>query len=156
MTTRKRFVARLALAAAGMLAFFAAPAAEAAGSARANQVLAISNKHRAAAKARPLVLDPALCKLAEIRARELERKFSHKRPNGRSCFSVFRENGVRRRTMGENIAAGYRNPWSVMNGWMRSKGHRANILERKYRKLGVGCHWSPRRRRLYWVQLFSN
>ncbi len=155
MTTRRRFIARMAFAAAAMLAFFAAPAAEAAPD-RAKQVLDISNKHRAAAKVHPLKLDPALCKLAQIRARELERRFSHKRPNGRSCFSVFRENGVRRRNMGENIALGYRNSWSVMGGWMRSKGHRANILSRKYRRLGVGCHWSPRRRRLYWVQVFSN
>lgn len=39
---------------------------------------------------------------------------------------------------GENIAVGYSTPTSVMNGWMNSSGHRANILSINYREIGVG------------------
>ena len=44
---------------------------------------------------------------------------------------------------GENIAAGYSSPASVMNGWMNSSGHRANILSRNFRELGVGYYNYP-------------
>lgn len=152
---KMKFFARAAAAAVALATVFAAPAAHAIQE-RSKQVHSIVNQRRAEHKLAPLALDPALCKIAEIRARELERKFAHKRPDGRSCFTVYGENGVKRRIKGENIALGYRNAWAVMKGWMNSKGHRANILSRKYRRIGVGCHWSPRKRRLYWVQLFSN
>lgn len=44
---------------------------------------------------------------------------------------------------GENIAAGYALPSSVMSGWMNSSGHRANILNANYRELGVGYYYYP-------------
>jgi len=45
--------------------------------------------------------------------------------------------------VGENIAYGYRTPAEVMNGWMNSSGHRANILNSNYTHIGVGKCDSP-------------
>ncbi len=44
---------------------------------------------------------------------------------------------------GENIAAGYSSPASVMNGWMNSSGHRANILNVNFREMGAGYYYYP-------------
>jgi uncharacterized protein YkwD len=56
--------------------------------------------------------------------------------------------------MGENVAYGYRSPTAVMNGWMNSAGHRANILNCSARALGVGLAYS-RGGDPYWTQLFG-
>lgn len=53
---------------------------------------------------------------------------------------------------GENIAAGYTTPEAVMQGWMGSSGHRANILNPDFRELGVGYYLGYRG---YWVQDFG-
>ena len=54
----------------------------------------------------------------------------------------------------ENIAAGYATPKAVVEGWMNSPGHRANILTSGLKKLGVGYTTSNDRYGHYWVQLF--
>ena len=55
---------------------------------------------------------------------------------------------------GENIAAGQQSSEDVMNSWMNSRGHRANILNANYTKLGVGfC--TGGRMGTYWVQSFT-
>ena len=81
------------------------------------------------------------------RAAELVFSFSHTRPSGQSCFTVSDK------AFGENIAAGYWNADLVMNGWMNSEGHRANILREYYTSIGVGCFWYDGVG--YWVQLFG-
>ena len=101
---------------------------------------------------------PALAKrddatnAAEIRAKEIVRNFSHTRPNGTSCFTVAAELGISYRSVGENIAYGYATPAQVVNGWMNSAGHRANILSSSFTGLGVGCY--KQGSTLYWSQFF--
>ena len=57
---------------------------------------------------------------------------------------------------GENIAAGYGNAASVMDGWMNSPGHRANILGSSYNKVGIGYYYDANSTyRYYWVQIFA-
>jgi uncharacterized protein YkwD len=64
--------------------------------------------------------------------------------------------GYRSWSWGENIAAGYSTPESVVAGWMASSGHRANILNAGYRDLGVGIvQKSGSRYGYYWVQDFG-
>ena len=58
--------------------------------------------------------------------------------------------GLSYRSAGENIAYGYRTPQAVVNGWMNSSGHRANILNASYTKIGVGYVASGN----YWTQMF--
>ncbi len=64
--------------------------------------------------------------------------FSHTRPNGSSCFSLYDEAGLDYRAAGENIAAGYYGASAVVDGWMNSTGHRANILSESYDYLATG------------------
>ena len=64
--------------------------------------------------------------------------FSHTSPTYGSPFDMMRAFGVSYRTAGENIAMGYATPAAVVEAWMNSEGHRANILSANYTTLGVG------------------
>lgn len=119
------------------------------------QVVQLVNKERVKAGLKELVLDREIGKAAAIRAEEIEKSFSHTRPNGSNFSTVLKESGIRYRSAGENIAWGQRSPEEVMNGWMNSEGHRANILNAKFTKIGVGYYKSSSGRN-YWTQLFTN
>ena len=86
----------------------------------------------------------------DIRANEIAKKFAHERPDGNSCFTVFKEIGVSYGYAGENIARGQRTPEIVVNDWMNSPGHRGNILDPNYTYLIVGYDAKTNS----WVQLF--
>ena len=109
-------------------------------SAYASEVLRLVNIERAKVGAAPLVLDEALCNAANMRAIEMDYSgnFSHTRPNGSDCFTVFSFCNISFYTCGENIAAGYVTPADVVDGWMHSEGHKANILNASYTKMGLG------------------
>lgn len=117
-----------------------------------DEVISIVNAERAANGLAPLEKIDALCDCADIRAKELVEKFDHERPDGSSCFTVMDENNVKYGWAGENIAYGYKTPESVMEGWMNSEGHRANILFENFSGIGVGCYEDNGK--LYWVQMF--
>ncbi len=121
----------------------------------AEQVVQLVNVERKKAGLNPLTLDNNLASAALIRAKETERSFSHTRPDGRSFSTVLTDNGISFRAAGENIAWGQRSPEEVMNGWMNSSGHRANILNSNYTKIGVGYYQNSSGRN-YWTQLFTN
>jgi len=114
----------------------------------AEEVLQYVNEARLSNNLSPLKLDATLSTAAEVRAREISTKFSHTRPDGTSCFTVLREFGIRYSVCGENIAIGYRDAKSVVNAWMNSSGHRANILNPNYKYMGVGKADNG------WAQLF--
>lgn len=120
----------------------------------AAEVLAIVNSERENAGLPLLTMSAQLSELAAIRAKEIVKLFSHTRPDGTSCFSVFREKGVTYRYAGENIAYGQTSAAAVMKAWMGSSGHRANILGKNFRKIGIACHIVNGRK--YWVQIFSD
>lgn len=123
----------------------------------AEQVLAIVNARRAEAGIGPLTMDYTLVSAAKVRAAELPKSFSHTRPDGRSCFTAFDEAGVSGGARAENIAAGYGSPDSVMGGWMNSEGHRTNIMNETYTRIGIACYYDPSSAYGYnWVQCFSN
>ena len=112
------------------------------------------NKERAKAGRKALKLDALLNRTAMVRAKEITKVFSHDRPNGSSCFSILKEIGISYRAAGENIAAGQQTPEEVVNSWMNSDGHRANILSADFEKLGVGYVETDGVYKHYWVQLF--
>ncbi len=91
---------------------------------------------------------------ANVRAKEIKQQFSHTRPDGRSFDTVLTENGVSFRGSGENIAYGQRSPEAVMEGWMNSAGHRANILNANFKNIGVG-YYQDTNGVNHWVQLFT-
>ena len=116
------------------------------------EVLQLVNKERARVGARPLRLNDELLAGAKIRAEEITRHFSHDRPDGKSCFTVLRN---RNRTLGENIAAGNATPEAVVDQWMHSPGHRANILNKDFKELGVGYYYKENSTyKHYWIQMF--
>ena len=119
-----------------------------------NEVLRLVNIERAKEGLSPLELDSALSKAAKVRAEEQTELFGHTRPDGQSCFSVFEEYGISYRIAGENAAAGYSTPEDVVNAWMNSEGHRANILKPGFEKLGVGFAYGDDSYGAYWIQLF--
>lgn len=109
-------------------------------SAYASEVLRLVNIERDKVGAAHLVLDGALCDAANMRAIEMDYSgnFSHTRPDGRDCFTVFSFCKISFYTCGENIAAGYPTPAAVVDGWMNSTGHKANILNAAFTKMGLG------------------
>lgn len=82
------------------------------------------------------------------RAAETALYFSHERPDGTSCFTVSN------RAFGENIAAGQNSAKLVMKSWMRSQGHRENILRSNFASIGIGCFYQKNGTKC-WVQLFG-
>ncbi len=120
------------------------------------QVVELVNKERAAYGLSALKVKNDLHKAANTRAHEITQVFSHNRPDGSSCYTVLEEYGLNYGYRGENIAAGYRSPEEVVDGWMQSEGHRANILNPEFNYIGVGCVNADDIYGLYWVQIFQS
>lgn len=119
----------------------------------ASQVVKLVNEERAKAGLSPLTVKERVVGAAETRARELETSFSHTRPNGSDFNTALTAAGVQYRGAGENIAYGQKTPEQVMQGWMNSAGHRANILDSSFTSIGVG-HYRSASGVDYWTQLF--
>ena len=117
-----------------------------------HEVLDLVNEERAKNNLDPLVLDNKLTEKAMIRAAEIYDTFAHTRPNNTSCFTIL--NDVPFWTTGENIAAWQTKPSYVMDSWMNSDGHRANILDADFKAIGIG-HINVGGRN-YWVQMFTD
>lgn len=118
------------------------------------QVVDLVNAERVKAGLTALAIDSGIEAAALVRAKETEISFSHTRPDGSSFSTALTEQGVSFRGSGENIAWGQRTPQEVMTGWMNSDGHRANILNPKFTKIGVG-YYQNAAGRSYWTQLFT-
>ena len=93
-----------------------------------------------------------LSRVARYKAQDMHdnRYFSHTSPVYGTPFQMMRAFGLNYRTAGENIAMGYPTPQAVVNGWMDSSGHRANILNAGYSQIGVGYVSGGN----YWSQMF--
>ncbi len=121
------------------------------------EVVRLVNEERAAVGIESLVLDSSLCEASAIRVAEIQQLFDHTRPNGESFYTVLTELGLTYTACAENIAAGQISPEMVVNMWMNSTGHRANILNESYTKIGVGYSYAPNSTyTYYWEQLFSD
>jgi len=105
----------------------------------------------------PLKYDYELEKAAMIRAAEIAVSFSHTRPDGSSCFTVFPSTGYD--TRGENIAAGQRTASSAFTAWQenndpyKDQGHRRNMLNPNFNAIGIGHVYVNGIH--YWVQLLG-
>lgn len=119
----------------------------------ASEVLALVNAYRAENGLAALVLDRSLCRAADIRAEEIKSVFSHTRPDGSGWVSVLALLGIEYSGAGENLACGQSSPSEVMNAWIASSGHRANILGSSFTKIGIGV--SSDGGRLCWTQIFT-
>lgn len=105
------------------------------------KVVDLTNQERAKAGLKALKTDnSALSKMARDKAADMRNNnyFDHQSPTYGSPFNMMQKYGIKFSTAGENIAAGQKTPEEVVNGWMNSPGHRANILNANYTTIGVG------------------
>jgi uncharacterized protein YkwD len=102
-------------------------------------VIAAMNRERAAFGLKPLRLNLQLALAAEDRVHDMlaHHYFNHVAPDGTQPFVWADRRGYDYRTIGENLATGYRTPAAVVDSWMHSPGHRANILGRDFDEVGV-------------------
>lgn len=119
------------------------------------QVLNLTNNARAQAGLAPLLdNDTALNRSARVKAEDMAHNnyFSHTSPTYGSPFDQMRAMGVIYQAAGENIAKGQKTPQEVVNAWLNSPGHRANIMNKSFTHMGVGYEANAKT----WVQQFTS
>ena len=124
-----------------------------AASAYEREVIRLVNAERAKAGLAALAEDTALTRTARMKSQDMHdnRYFDHNSPTYGTAFQLMKSQGVSYRTAGENIAMGYATPEAVVRAWMNSAGHRANILNAAYTRIGVGYVKDGN----YWTQHFA-
>lgn len=115
---------------------------------QAYKVLALVNQQRAKKGLAKLKMDAKLLNAAMQRSAETAVLFAHTRPDGEDCFSASDLMSA------ENIACGQTSASSVMDSWMNSPGHKANILSSGSKSIGIGCF--VHNGTYYWVQCFGS
>ena len=116
----------------------------------AYEVLKLVNEERAKEGLNPLTMDEDLLEAAMIRAEEQVAVMGHTRPNSEQCYSASPK------MHGENVAGGQSTAAKVMEDWMNSTGHRANILRTGYTSIGIGCFiCEPSVFTYHWCQAFG-
>lgn len=116
------------------------------------EVIRLVNEIRAENGLPALTYNWELSRVARYKSQDMKdnRYFSHTSPVYGSPFQMMKSFGISYRTAGENIARGYATPQAVVNGWMNSSGHRANILNASFTQIGVGYVAEGN----YWTQMF--
>ncbi len=119
-------------------------------------VVTLTNNERAAAGCKPVQMDDALRTAARAHSQDMAEHdyFSHEGRDGSTFVDRARRAGYEGQPTAENIAYGYRTPADVVRGWMRSDGHRRNILNCSHTDIGVGLAYDDAGRP-YWTQLFG-
>ena len=120
----------------------------------AKEVIRLTNIERRKNGKADLKYHAKLQQAAMTRAKELEIKCSHERPDGRDSGTAAFEAGVGN-PGGENIGAGFTKPEAVVKAWMDSDGHRTTMLQSHYTHIGVG-YYKGKNGTGYWVQEFSS
>lgn len=120
-----------------------------------DQVITLVNKERSNRGLQTLKKNSTLAYVARLKSQDMVSKnyFSHTSPAYGSPFTMMIHYGVKFSAAGENIAMGQQTPQAVMNAWMNSPGHRANILSAVYNQIGVGMAKNSSGV-LYWTQEF--
>jgi uncharacterized protein YkwD len=120
-----------------------------------NEVLRLVNVERAKAGCNALTIDSRLAAAANAHSADMAANnyFSHTGRNGSQVSDRVEAAGYRWRAVAENIAKGQPTPAAVMQAWMNSSGHRANILNCRYRNIGIGLAYAGRSP--VWTQNFA-
>lgn len=121
------------------------------------KVVELVNIERQKAGLPALKLDAAISNVARTKSKDMATNnyFAHQSPTYGSAGDMLRQFGISWRAWGENIAAGQATPEIVVNAWMNSSGHRANILSPNFNKIGVG-YATNASGRPYWTQIFTD
>jgi hypothetical protein len=124
------------------------------------QVIELTNRARGKAGLLPLKPQETLCRSARWMAQDMAAHdyFDHTDDQGRGISARFKDFGYKGyHTLGENIAVGQRTPEEVVSGWLKSPGHRHNLLSPDFSEIGIGYVYVPGSRyRRYWVQDFGS
>ena len=117
-----------------------------------NEVIRLVNEIRVKNGLNALIPDWELSRVARYKSQDMKDNnyFSHTSPVYGSPFNMMKKFGISYKTAAENIAKGQKTPQAVVNSWMNSSGHRANILNPSYKKIGVGYVAGGN----YWTQMF--
>jgi uncharacterized YkwD family protein len=118
----------------------------------AARVIELTNAQRRQHGLPDLKADTQLSGVAQKKSVDMKQNnyFSHTSPTYGSPFDMMRDFGVSYKTAGENIAQGQQTPELVVDAWMKSQGHRENILSAKYTHIGVGYESGGH----HWTQMF--
>lgn len=121
------------------------------------EVLRLVNAERAKAGLGSLTLDSSLSSVAKKHSEDMKSNnyFDHTNLKGQSPFDRLKSAGIAYTTAGENIAMGQKTAQSVVSGWMNSSGHRANILNKNFGRMGLGTA-KTYSGGYYWTQIFTN
>lgn len=116
------------------------------------EVIRLVNVERAKNGLAPLTYDWELSRVARYKSQDMKdnKYFSHTSPTYGSPFQMMKAFGITYKSAGENIARGQKTPQAVVNAWMNSSGHRANILNASFTRIGVGYVADGN----YWTQMF--
>ena len=116
------------------------------------EVIRLVNEIRVQNGLKELTYNWELSRVARYKSQDMKdnRYFAHTSPVYGTPGQMVKSFGISYKSVGENIARGYRTPQAVVDGWMNSSGHRANILNAKYTSIGVGYVADGH----YWTQLF--
>ncbi|HBT63205.1 MAG TPA: hypothetical protein DEB10_00905 [Ruminococcaceae bacterium] len=119
------------------------------------EVIRLINRERTSRGLPALTNNWQLSRVARYKSQDMIDKnyFSHQSPTYGSPFDMMEAFGLRFSAAAENIAYGQRTAQEVVNAWMNSPGHRANILSRSYTQTGVGAA-KKANGTLYWTQMF--
>ena len=117
-----------------------------------NEVIRLVNEIRVKNGLSALNTNWELSRIARYKSQDMvsNRYFSHTSPTYGSPFQMIKSFGLTYQSAGENIAYGQTTPQAVVNAWMNSSDHRANILNSSYKQIGVGYVANGH----YWTQLF--
>lgn len=128
------------------------PTVDASVTAFEQEVIRLVNEIRVQNGLKALTYDWELARVARIKSQDMKdnRYFAHNSPVYGTPFQMMKNFGISYRSAGENIAKGYATPQAVVNGWMNSSGHRANILNANFTHIGVGYVAGGN----YWTQMF--
>lgn len=128
------------------------PTADPSVTAFEQEVIRLVNEIRVRNGLKALSYDWELSRVARIKSQDMKdnRYFAHNSPIYGTPFQMIKNFGISYRSAGENIAKGYPTPQAVVNGWMNSSGHRANILNASFTHIGVGYVAGGH----YWTQMF--
>lgn len=120
----------------------------------AQQVVELVNNERAKYGLAPLAIDSSVSEVAQAKSEDMRDNnyFSHTSPTYGSPFEMLKAFGVNYSSAGENIAKGQKTAQAVVEAWMNSEGHRENILNSNYTKIGVG--YATGNGTTYWTQMF--
>lgn len=116
------------------------------------EVIRLVNVERAKQGLKDLTYDWQLSRVARYKSKDMSDNnyFSHTSPTYGSPFEMMKSFGISYRSAGENIAKGQATPKAVVDAWMNSSGHRANILNKSFTHIGVGYVEKGK----YWTQMF--